>query len=337
MWPTSNGYNYTDSHFKCTLPALSDSIGNIRDPIYPYPDITTHTACDVCDTPHQLTPDGNPSTTTIVILPCVIQGIRDRRDPDATYAVYPGEGRPSLVYEAAAYFVVTLCPRCQDRAHTIMKTSDHVTQGIDEWDHLVSQLKAQLTDSGWDKYDYKAAREALTRRVAKTMVLLENAVNASAHTTTTAPPTNLFALLPHDILRPLAKHLIRAEEDRIATKIQALYRSWNSRFWHPSRRWDHTVSHNEARVKNMWTICEDCGTRRAVRDTIVMDACADHGGCCYKTVCNTFCLYRCPTIHDDGSHCDTDIYVHQDDKNNNGEPTYWSCYECGEDNVLNVQ
>lgn len=337
MWPTSNGYNYTDSHFKCTLPELSDNVGNIIQLIHPTTDITTHTTCDVCDTPLQLTPAGNPSTTTIVILPCVIQGSRNPCDPDVTYAVYPGEGRPTLVYEAAAHFATALCPDCQERAFTLMKTSDHATRASEDWDDLASNLALQLTDPGWAKYDYKAAREALARRVAKTMVLLENATNAQLHHNPDATPTNLFALLPQDLLHPLSKHLLRAEEDRLATKIQSLYRSWRSRFWHPSRRWDHTVSHKGAQDKNLWTICDDCGTCRPVRDTIVMDACADHGGCCYKTVCSTFCLYSCPAIHDDGSRCNADIYVHQDDKNHNGEPTHWTCHECDHDHVLNEQ
>ena len=152
MWPTSNGYSYTDSNFKCNLPALCDEQGNIADPITNfYQDQTT--SCDICSA--SLT-ENDPTITTDpnTILPVVIEG-PDSRDPSALHAIWPDNHALEGVRrtcQAAAHILVSLCIHCQTRAFTLMETSDHAAIGSKHWPLLVANLRKQLTDPGWDKY-----------------------------------------------------------------------------------------------------------------------------------------------------------------------------------------
>ncbi len=352
MWPTSNGYSYTDSNFKCNLPALCDEQGNIADPITNfYQDQTTR--CDICSA--SLTENDSTITTDPnTILPVVIEG-PDSRDPSALHAIWPDNHALEGVRrtcQAAAHIRVSLCIHCQTRAFAIMETSDHAAIGSKHWPLLVANLRKQLTDPGWDKYDNQKAQERLHRRVAKKLVILSDSQPIPVPSLSPSPspessPTSITEL-PDDVFGIIGKYLVTAEKHRLATLIQTLYRSWRESSKYPLRQWSHpnnaSLTHAQAAAKNLWTNCDDCGTHRLVSDTITMDACADHAGCCYKTVCSTYCQYRCPThlltdptlttdpthllTTDPQSTCNNIIYVHQDDKQHNGEPTIWRCNSC---------
>lgn len=349
MWPTSNGYSYTDSNFKCNLPALCDEEGNIADPITNfyrdlYQDQTTR--CDICET--SLSEDRLTDPNTI--LPVVIEG-PDSRDPDALYAIWPDNNHVlegvRRTCQAAAHILVSLCKQCQTRAFALMETSDHAAIGSKHWPLLVVNLRKQLTDPGWDKYDNQKAQERLHRRIAKKLAILSTPSPEPSHT---QQPTSITEL-PDDVIGIIGKYLVTAEKHRLATLIQKLYRGWRESSNYPLRQWSHPqnrdLTHAQAAAKNLWTNCDDCGTHRLVSDTSIMDACADHAGCCYKTVCSTYCQYRCDTFLADFNNpadltnphltCNNIIYVHQDDKNHNGEPTVWRCDSCHFQTTLHEQ
>lgn len=345
MWPTSNGYPYTDSNFKCNLPALCDEAGNIAEPITNFYQDQTACRCDICSAALSEDKVTDPNT----ILPVVIEG-PDSRDPDALYAIWPDNNHVlegvRRTCQAAAHILVSLCIQCQSRAFAIMETSDHAAVGSQHWPLLVANMRRQLTDPGWDKYDNQKAQERLHRRIAKKLVILSDSQpipvpspessqqpspESSQQPSPESSPTSITEL-PDDVFGIIGKYLVTAEKHRLATLIQTLYRSWRESSKYPLRQWSHPqnrdLTHAQAAAKNLWTNCDDCGTHRLVSDTITMDACADHAGCCHKTVCSTYCQYRCPVFHTDETTCDNLIYVHQDDKKNNGEPTTWKCNSC---------
>lgn len=304
MWPTSNGYPYTDEDFYCKLQLLKDEFGNIVDPISPSEsNIYTHTNCDVCSTSF---PETHKEPVTI--LPCVIRTNEYNS------------------YEVAAHFLVALCPLCQKRALTIMKTSDHATISSKNWQELVSNFKKQLTDPGWEKYDYEKARERLYRSIAKKLVILNNSnVNESASAT--------ISHLPFDVFGIIGKYLVHAEEHRLATMIQSLYRGWCERPYHTLRNWYHSknchLTYEQAKNLNLWTTCDDCNTRCQLRDTYKIDACAHHMGCCSKIICKNFCRYKCPKPE-----CSRINKIHQDNKHNDGDSTFWNCLFCNHQFVV---
>jgi len=325
MWPTSNGYPYTDSNFQCKLPALCDEEGNITNF---YRDQTT--CCDICSTAF---PENYKTTSTI--LPVVIEG-PDSRDPDALYAIWPEQEYVRRTCQAAAHIILCLCKQCENRALAIMETSDHAAIGSKHWPVLVANLRKQLTDPGWDKYDNQKAQERLHRRIAKNLVILSD----SQPIPSPSPKTSISEL-PDDVIGIIGKYLVAAEKDRLATLIQKHYRNWRETFWHQSRSWEHPdtskYSREEAEARNLWTVCDDCHTRVPVRYTTIMDACADHNGCCYKTVCSEYCRYRCPNHTTTNSRCNNIIYVHQTDKRHDGEPTRWRCNSCDNQVTLHEQ
>jgi len=361
MWPTSNGYSYTDSNFKCNLPALCDEQGNIVDSITNFYQDQTACCCDICSAALSEDKLTDPNT----ILPVVVEG-PDNRDPDALYAIWPENHELEGVRrtcQAAAHILVSLCKQCQSRAFAIMETSDHAAIGSKHWPLLVANLRKQLTDPGWDKYDNQKAQERLHRRIAKKLVILSTPQPIPAQQPAQQPsqqpaqqPASITEL-PDDVFGIIGKYLVTAEKHRLATLIQTLYRSWRESSKHPSRQWSHPqnrdLTRTQAAAKNLWTNCDDCGAHRLVSDTITMDACADHAGCCYKTVCSTYCQYRCNTFLADFNNladpadpadltnphltCNNIIYVHQDDKNHNGEPTVWRCDSCHFQTTLHEQ
>jgi hypothetical protein len=358
MWPTSNGYLYTDSNFKCNLPALCDEAGNIADLITNFYQDQTACCCDICsasllENDLTTTTNPNPNLNPNTILPVVIEGSRDSRNPHTLYAIWPDNHALQGVrraYQAAAHILVSLCVHCQTRTFTLMETSDHATTAIGaNWSLLVANLRKQLTDPGWDKYDHQKAQDRLHRPIAKKLAILSTPspeprpqTPTHTHNTTHLQQPTSITELPDDVFGIIGKYLVTAEKHRLATLIQTLYRSWRESSHHPLRQWSHpnntSLTHAQAAAKNLWTNCDDCGTHRPVSNTITMDACADHAGCCYKTVCSTYCQYRCIThLTDPQSTCNNIIYVHQDDKKHNGEPTTWECNSCHTRAILHEQ
>ena len=107
--------------------------------------------------PYQkMTPQSPPTPTPSS--PVVIEG-PDSRDPSALHAIWPDNHALEGVRrtcQAAAHIRVSLCIHCQTRAFAIMETSDHATSATGaNWPLLVANLRKQLTDPGWDKYDNK--------------------------------------------------------------------------------------------------------------------------------------------------------------------------------------
>jgi hypothetical protein len=329
MWPTSNGYPYTDSNFKCILPALCDEEGNIADPITNfYQDQTTR--CDSCGAALSENKLADPNT----ILPVVIEG-PDSRDPHALHAIWSDNHELEGVRrtcQAAAHILVSLCIQCQSRAFAIMETSDHAAVGSKHWPLLVANLRKQLTDPGWDKYDNQKAQERLHRPIAKKLVILSTPSPEPSHI---QQPTSITEL-PDDVFGIIGKYLVTAEKHRLATLIQSLYRGWRTRSW--THIHNRKYTHEEAKARNLWTVCDDCDTNVPVRHTTVIDACADHDGCCYKTVCSTYCRYRCPNHNAmTDTRCNEIIRVHQSEKRHDGEPTRWRCNSCDNHFTLHEQ
>jgi hypothetical protein len=330
MWPTSNGYSYTDSNFVCNLPSLCDEAGNIAEPITNFYQDQTPTCCDICSTALSESKLADPNT----ILPVVIEG-PDSRDPHALHAIWPQHDEFQRVYEAAAHIIVSLCEQCQSRAFAIMETSDHATSATGaNWPLLVANLRKQLTDPGWDKYDNQKAQERLHRRIAKKLVILSDSQPIPAQQPFQQPTS--ITELPDDVFGIIGKYLVTAEKHRLATLIQSLYRGWRARSW--AHIHNRKYSHEEAKARNLWTVCDDCETHIPVRHTTVIDACADHDGCCYKTVCSTYCRYRCPNHNAmTDTRCNNIIYVHQYEKRHDGDPTRWQCQSCENHFTLHEQ
>jgi len=158
----------------------------------------------------------------------------------------------------------------------------------------------------------------------KTMALIHHAVNGKDQ-------TGLFSLLPRDMLSVMGPHVVEAEKDKFARKIQALWRGYRVRAHPEAKRWYPGCGKTlyESQCENLWARCDDCGMKRRTADMFTMDACADHNECCHKVVCREACCYTCPA-------CGDTNFVKCDDKNMNGSPTYFDCL-CGESFLLNEQ
>jgi hypothetical protein len=233
-----------------------------------------------------------------------------------------------------------------------MRTSDHAALAKPDWWDILDEFTQQLTDKRWDRFNSKGVCKSIRDDVVKTMSLVQKAVHEEpvyeGNVVDDRLPTNILTVLPDDLLGVIGQQLLKAAEGQFATKIQALYRGWYQRFWSESRQWGNPTYHGdpahqyktleEAQAQNLWTVCEDCGTRRAVRDVYVEDACADHQGCCKKVVCSSWCLYQCigtiTTEDDMVQDCCGPLYINRWDKRCNGEQGEFECSRCGTLNTI---
>lgn len=282
---------------------------------------------------------------TNLTLPCFVTALEHSQLFTAIYPVTRRNTAALVVFTdlAKTSFSVTLCDdypqhksSCAERARALMLTSDHATIAKNCNKDILANFIKQIIDIRWEKYNYKLARKALSLSQNTTIKLLSQAVCETPTFSTTRDllPTNLFTLLPQEIIYIIKEKLIQAEESLLATKIQTIYKRWKQRFWHPSRYWRDTsgITLKKAKADNLWTICEDCGTRRAVNQIIIIQACAGHDQC-WKIVCSEYCIYKCESSTNSG--CGNHLYIKQLDKLNNGEPTYWQCKHCLNNITLN--
>jgi len=322
MLSLSNHSYYTDSYGQCTLPFLYDRFtedGLAR----PLPRETTRTYCDSCgNQPRDEYIGGVPVYEHIY--PCVLYGEREPYSRGHT-ELLPGIFQDGTISEyemkVACEAEFLLCDKCSIRADAIMEVSDHIASG-ENWWIICKRLSDKIHNELWEKWG--GGEEIATREAAKTMCILEHAVNDKGE-------TGPFSLLPNDILSLLAPYIKGAGLSRFATKIQALWRGYRVRAHPEAKRWFPYCAKTlyQSQCENMWAKCDDCGMKRRTADMFVMDACADHNDCCHKVVCREACCYTCPA-------CGDTNFVKCDDKNMNGSPTYFDCL-CGESFLLNEQ
>lgn len=315
----SNGNHYTNSYGYCTIPFLYDP--NTPDGIArPIRRQTTRTYCDSC---------GNQSRDEYIqgipvfehMYPCILYGERapfSRGNTEPIPGIYQ-DGTIDEATEVACDVEFLLCDKCSIRADAIMKISDHIASG-ESWWMICKRLSDQIhNEELWEKYE--GGIDILKASAEKTMALIHHAVNGKDQ-------TGLFSLLPSDVLSVMGPHIVEAEKDKFARKIQALYRGYKVRAHQEAKRWYPGCGKSlyQSQCENLWARCDDCGVKRQTADMFVMDACADHNGCCHKVVCREACCYTCPA-------CGDTNFVKCDDKSKNGSPTYFDCL-CGESFML---
>jgi hypothetical protein len=317
----SNRYRYTNSYGNCTIPILHDP--NVTHGVAaPIRRQTARTFCDSCG--NQPGP-GLPIDVPLFehTYPCVLLAERDIRLGiyESLLGIYHDGTVEEYATVVACDAEFLLCEECSIRADAIMKVSDHITSG-ENWEVMRKRLSDQIHSELWEKW--AGGEEIAAREAARTMCLLDHAVNDKDE-------TGPFSKLPHDILFVLLPHIKGAGLSRFATKIQALWRGYRVRAHPEAKRWYPGCGKSlyQSQREGLWANCDDCGMKRRTADMFVMDACADHNGCCHKVVCREACCYTCPA-------CGDTNFVKCDDKNMNGSRTYFDCL-CGESFLLNEQ
>jgi len=317
----SNGSRFTNSYGDYTIPFLYDP--NVPHGIAsPINRQTTRTYCDSCgNQPRDEYIHGVPVYEHIY--PCVLLAERDSRLGifDSLRGIYRDGTHEDYATEVACDVEFLLCDKCSIRADAIMEVSDHIASG-ENWWIICKRLSDQIHSEHWEKW--AGGEEIATREAAKTMCLLDHAVNDKGE-------MGLFSKLPHDILFVMLPHIKSAGLSRFATKIQALWRGYRVRAHPETKRWYPGCGKSlyVSRLEGLWARCDDCGMKRRTADMFVMDACADHNGCCHKVVCREACCYTCPA-------CGDTNFGKCDDKNMYGSPTYFDCL-CGESFLLDEQ
>lgn len=315
MYRTSNGTNYTDSYGNITLPHLCDYEGNNYEWYGPESPNDNIGKCMVCD---------SKTTLSQIKLPCIIRD-NCRKIFGKYNTDYGEEVRRAL--EAFTYFEILLCNECEKRANALMITSDHAVKAKDDYWDIIDEFTQILTDPSWERFSYKKVQQKLIQKVAKKMTILENASKDCPQT-----EESPFTLVPHDILILLSHELLCAEkkalENDSATIIQTTFKKWLSTYAYlPKNNWRNkrNMKYCEAIKQNIWMECQDCKTKRQVKDLVPSNACAEYN-CCKKYVCRSVCYYNCPL-------CDKTSIVKNSEKYNDGEDTEYQC-SCGHKYIL---
>lgn len=255
-------------------------------------------------------------------LPCVVRPITP------TYGAYSsGIVLIKKYRELAAEFLVSVCDVCDEKISALMETSDHAVIAKDDIYDILDEFSMQINDPLWEKYSHKDAEKRFIQKISKKLTVLEHARKDCPQA-----DDSPFTLIPHDILRVISKHLVDAEMNDLAAKIQRLYRNWVSTKRNTSLQWDSDygrLSFEEAKKKNMWMYCDDCGSKRSLNDICVDSACAHEYVCCLKYRCKMGCHYECPK-------CSYVHFIYPQQKKNNGTVTMYDCY-CGHNMILHEE
>jgi len=192
-----------------------------------------------------------------------------------------------------------LCQKCLKRVHTISSRSSFVSCGKDWWDFV----DGLMTD---DKYWPTRTADKATRLTNEIMNTLSIG---------TVKEGTVLKDMPHDILTIMAPMVFEGMRDKLASKIQAVWRGYYQRKYPQHLRY------------KTWNECEDCGCKRLTSGLMKTYACADQGDCCSKWVCRGSCKVFC-------GGCDEMMFVGRCNYGDDGEQSYYNCHFCDFQNKL---